>query len=273
MIYIIRYPNLDTRIPSASNITATPATTIITTDDILSYHLQETSGSWLQKHPDYKQYRGEIKSYKSPDKRNDSNNASQVVEMAYSTNSAPDEIRRGYFILTATTATPPNLGTTKGYAVFYEGNSTTRSSSAPEIATVTAASSRLAPTPLPPPIVQAFDSFELVGSTGNSTTIAQEAQAAQPAESGDEGSNDNDDNDGNDDNGAMTIATMTIATMTIATMTIMTTMEEAMIMAEAETMMEQTEAMMMEQTENTRERQMKNSQQNIHRPMANLGTR
>ena len=93
----------------------------------------------------------------------------KVVEIAYSTNSAPNEIRRGYFILTATTGTPPNLGTTKGYAVFYEGKCPPPVVPRAEMATVTAASSSLAPTPLPPPIVQAFDSFELVATAGNST--------------------------------------------------------------------------------------------------------
>ena len=78
------------------------------------------------------------------------------VEMTYSTNFAPNETRTGYFILTATNATSPNLGTTKGYSIFYEGNSTV------SVAETTIPSGSLAPTPLPAPIRQVFDSFELV---------------------------------------------------------------------------------------------------------------
>ena len=44
--------------------------------------------------------------------------------MTYNTNFAPNETRNGYFILAATNLTAPNVGTIKGYAVFYEGNST-----------------------------------------------------------------------------------------------------------------------------------------------------
>jgi hypothetical protein len=47
----------------------------------------------------------------------------KLVEMTYSTASAPDETRRGYFLLTATAATLPDLGTPKGYSILYEGSS------------------------------------------------------------------------------------------------------------------------------------------------------
>ena len=81
------------------------------------------------------------------------------VEMTYSTNFAPNETRIGYFILTSTNATAPNPGTTKGYSMFYEGNST---------ATTTAETTRppgsLASTPLPAQVRQVFDSFELVAA-------------------------------------------------------------------------------------------------------------
>jgi hypothetical protein len=91
----------------------------------------------------------------------------RFVEMIYTTaSSAPDEVKRGYFILTATNATSPNLGITKGYAVFYEGNSSTSSSAAatPQITRTTAAASAgsLAPVPLPLPVKHVFDSFELI---------------------------------------------------------------------------------------------------------------
>src|SRR5687768_5446639 len=83
----------------------------------------------------------------------------KLVEMTYSTNFAPNETRAGYFILTSTNATAPNPGTTKGYSVFYEGNST-----ATTTAETTRPSVSLASTPLPAPVRQVFDSFELVAA-------------------------------------------------------------------------------------------------------------
>ena len=196
VIYIIRYPDLDTRIRVANNITA--GNNNITTDDILSYHLKKLQEVGYRSIQTINSTEVRLNLTNPQTSETIATMPAKVVEIAYSTNSDPNEIRRGYFILTATTGTPPNLGTTKGYAVFYEGNSTTRSAAA-EIATVTAASSSLAPTPLPPPVVQAFDSFELVAAPEIAQTIAQDAQAAPPAESGDEGSNDNSNNDNNDD--------------------------------------------------------------------------
>jgi hypothetical protein len=124
--------------------------------------------------------------------------------MAYSTNSAPNEIRTGYFISTYTNETTPNLGTTKGYSVFYEGSPKTNTTSAtPEITTTTAAasSSLLALTPLTPAAGQVFDSFELIAAAGVAQGIvAQESQAAETTDGGDDGSNDNDDKSGSNDN-------------------------------------------------------------------------
>ena len=96
----------------------------MTIDNILSYHLQK-----LQEVG----YSG-IEIVNSTDTTLNVANAqtnetiatvpAKTVEMTYSTNFAPNETRTGYFILTATNATAPNLGTTKGYSMFYEGNST-----------------------------------------------------------------------------------------------------------------------------------------------------
>jgi hypothetical protein len=109
---------------------------------------------------------------------------SKLVEVTYSTASAPNETRTGHLISTATNATAPNLGTTKGYSVFYEGNSTT--AAAAEIAT---ASGSLLP---PPAVGQILDSFELI--------VAPEvAQAAETADNG--GDDDGGDDDGGDDDG------------------------------------------------------------------------
>ena len=217
VIYFIRYPDLDTRIQAASNVTTTATSNNsnnnnsnnnnMTTDNVLSYHLQK-----LQEVG----YRS-IQIVNSTDIRLNLTNPqtnetiatvpSRLVEMAYSTSSAPNEIRTGYFISTATNATAPNLGTTKGYAVFYEGNSTTTSSTAPVIQTTTAASGSLAPTLLSPAVGQVFNSFELIAAAG----VAPEA--AEIAEGGDDGANDD------DDDGAMTMTMMKTMTMTMMTMT------------------------------------------------------
>ena len=82
----------------------------------------------------------------------------RLIEITYSTNSAPSEIRRGYLIITATNATPPDVETITGYSVFYEGVPT---ATAAEEETTTPPGG-----PAPPPalIRQIFDSFELIPS-------------------------------------------------------------------------------------------------------------
>jgi PKD repeat protein len=92
----------------------------------------------------------------------------KLVAMTYSTNLAPNETRIGYFILTATAATPRNLGMITGYSIFYEGNSVAQ----------TVSSSSLAPPPPPPPPTpfpvaarQVFASFELLAAPAEPLTI------------------------------------------------------------------------------------------------------
>ena len=85
----------------------------------------------------------------------------KLVQMTYSTASsaAPNEIRTGYYLLTATSVASPNLDMITGYGVFYEDNST-----AIAAAEETTPSASLAPTPLPAPAREVFDSFELIAS-------------------------------------------------------------------------------------------------------------
>jgi hypothetical protein len=164
IIHIIRYPDLDTRLQGSNNVTTTTTNTTnnnnMTTDNVLSYHMQK-----LQEVG----YNG-IEIVNSTDMTlnvaNPQTNETiattvpaKLVEMTYSTNFAPNETRAGYFILTSTNATAPNPGTTKGYSVFYEGNST-----ATTTAETTRPSGSLASTPLPAPVRQVFDSFELVAA-------------------------------------------------------------------------------------------------------------
>src|SRR5215204_3059739 len=199
VIHIIRYPNLDTRIQAASNVstTTTNSNTNMTTDDIQSYHLQKLQEVGYRSMQIVNTTDTTLNLTNPQTNETITTVPARLVEIAYRTNSAPNETRTGYFISTATNATAPNLGTTKGYAVFYEGNSTTNTAAA-EITTATAASGSLAPTPLPPVVGQVFDSFELIAA-------AEVAQAAEIAEGGDDddddGANDedNDEDDANDD--------------------------------------------------------------------------
>jgi hypothetical protein len=94
----------------------------------------------------------------------------KTVEIIYSTSFAPDEIRRGHFILTATNATDPSPGKTKGYSVFYEGvSSNSTALFAEEIqaplrpTSVTPSGISILPSP-PPAVWQIFDSFELIAA-------------------------------------------------------------------------------------------------------------
>lgn len=155
IIHIIRYPNLDTSSLQVSNNNNNNNTDNMTSDNILLYHLQK-----LQEVG----YRG-IQIANSTETTVNITNPqtnqtiaivpAKLVEMAYSTNLSPNETRTGYFILTATNATAPNLGTTKGYSIFYEGNST---------ADVAASDSLSLTTALLPPIRQVFDSFQLIAA-------------------------------------------------------------------------------------------------------------
>src|ERR671923_1080123 len=159
VIHIIRYPNVGARL----GFTSDDIFTIINRDTIpnaiLAYHMQK-----LQEVG----YRN-IQIVNNTDTTINvistglNNNRiaatitvpAKLVEITYSTNFALNEIRRGYFILTATAATPRNLGTITGYSIFYEGNSATET---------TTPSGSLAPIPLPAPVRQVFDSFELVAA-------------------------------------------------------------------------------------------------------------
>ena len=180
VIHIVRYPDLDSRL-SDNNITSGN----ITTDSILSYHLQK-----LQEVG----YRG-IEIVNSTETTLNLTNAqtnqtiatvpAKLVEMTYSTNFAPTEIRLGYLLSTATDATSPNIGTTKGYTILYEGGS--------DAAEITSAAGSLSPLP-PIRVGQVFDSFELIVAPEVAQAIAQGAQTAQTVEG--EGNDDDDDNGG-----------------------------------------------------------------------------
>jgi hypothetical protein len=176
IIHIIRYPNLDTRLQTAYGV----STNNMTTDNILLYHLQK-----LQEVG----YRG-IQIVNSTETAVNVTDAqtnqtiamapAKVVEMTYMTNFGPNETRTGYFILTATNATAPNPGMTKGYSIFYENTSAVPAAAA-TVPTTTTGSPSLAPMPLIAAVAEVFDSFQLIAAPAG--VIGQSAAAAQTGQS------------------------------------------------------------------------------------------
>src|ERR671911_1191214 len=166
VIHIIRYPNTDTTILPDNNIT--------------TYHLQKLEEVGYTNIQTVNSTETTVNLTIPQTNQTAAAMPAKLVEMTYSTASAPDETRRGYFLLTATAATLPDSGTPKGYSILYEGSSI----SAAE--TTTTASSSLPPTPLPPVVEQIFGSFELIAAPEVAQLIAQqqEAEGAETAEGG-----------------------------------------------------------------------------------------
>ena len=191
VIHIIRYPDLDTRL-SANNITTTNNNLTTTTDNILAYHLQKLQEVGYRSMQIVNST--DMTSNLADPQTNETITTvpGKLVEMTYSTNFAPNEIKRGYFILTATNSTVPNVGTTKGYGVFYEGNSTTTTTPA-EITTAAAS------LPLPPQVGQVFDSFELIAAPEVAQALAETAEDDDDDEEDNGAEEEDDDNGGGDD--------------------------------------------------------------------------
>ena len=120
----------------------------------------------------------------------------RLVEIIYSTNSSPNEMRRGYIILTATNITPPNLQTITGYSIFYEGASGATTATVEETTTPSGSLS-----PAPAAVVQILSSFELIPSEEGVQTIlaAIAQQAAVSDESNDQVEEDGDEDDDEDE--------------------------------------------------------------------------
>jgi PKD repeat protein len=171
VIHVIRYPNLGAILGIASD-DDDDIFTIINRDTIpntiLAYHIQKLQEVGYR----------DIQIVNSTDTTINVDNSTglnnnriattipaKLVEMTYSTNFATNETRTGYFVLTATAATPRNLGTVTGYSVFYEGDNSAAT------ADTTTLSGSLVPTSLPAPARQVFDSFELVAARTEPLTV------------------------------------------------------------------------------------------------------
>src|SRR5215213_8123965 len=160
VIHIVRYPNLSPRLGFASDDVI--SNDDVTPDIILGYQMQKLQEVGYR----------DIRVVDSTDTTinvdistglNNSTIAATVpaklVEMTYSTNLAPDQIRKGYFISTATNATPRNLGNMTGYGIFYEGTSSTAAEGGEET-TLPSGGGLI----LSIPVMEVFDSFELIAT-------------------------------------------------------------------------------------------------------------
>src|SRR5919108_6023618 len=186
IIHIVRYPDLNARLQAAANNITTTTTNNnnnMTIDNVLSYHMQKLQQVGYRNIEIVNNTDTTLNVMDPQTNQTIATVPAKFVEMTYSTASAPNVIREGYFISTATNATAPYPGMTKGYNIFYEGNSTTTVAGTATPATIqqtttSAPSIRLgAPTlpPLPIAVQQVFDSFELIAAP----EVAQEMLAAQ----------------------------------------------------------------------------------------------
>src|SRR5215217_1386504 len=167
VIHIIRYPDLEARIQPANNVTV--------------YHLQKLQEVGYRDIQTVNSTATTVNITNPQTNETIATVPAKLVEITYSTNSTPNETRNGYFILTATAATDPDVGTTKGYAVFYEGDSNTSTTAATAETTTTTsttASDNLEPA-LPPAVALIFDSFELIAAPEVVQALGQQTAVGQ----------------------------------------------------------------------------------------------
>ena len=190
IIHIVRYPDLDIRLQVPNNITANNGN--LTIDNILSYHMQKLQEVGYHNITIVNSANTTVNITNAQTNQTVSTVPAKTVEIQYMTAvSSPNQIREGYFILTATNTTYPNVGMTKGYSVFYEGTSTATAAAA--VATIqettTAAttpptpSGSIEPTLLPALVRHMFESFQLIAAPEviQGMLAAQSQQAQEEA--------------------------------------------------------------------------------------------
>jgi len=190
IIHIVRYPNLDARFQFALDITANNNNTI--TDNILSYHVQKLQEVGYRNIEIVNNTETTVNLTNPQTNQTIQTVPAKFVEMTYVTDFTPNQTRTGYSILTATNATAPTPGVTKGYSVFYEGNSTADTTNGTPTLQKTTTSGNLHSS-LPASVRQVVDSFEL---------IAAEEVVAQTADGGGASGFDTGENDTVDGGGA-----------------------------------------------------------------------
>src|SRR5918996_4312814 len=174
IIHVVRYPDLDIRLQVPNNITTNNGN--LTIDNILSYHMQKLQEVGYHNITIVNSANTTVNITNAQTNQTVSTVPAKTVEIQYMTAvSSPNQIREGYFILTATNATYPNVGMTKGYSVFYEGISTVAVPSAIQTTPSTPLSGGGLPDP-PAAVRQILDSFELIAAP---EVIAQDMLAAQ----------------------------------------------------------------------------------------------
>ena len=189
IVHVIRYPDLNMRIQPTSNLTQLHLgelqevgysnIQITNTTDVTVNLTNPLTNETIQTVP------------------------ATFADVTYTT-AASNEMRTGHYILTSTNNTAPNATATKGYAVFYEGNSGGTNNTL-GTAAITPTTSIISP--LSPQVAQILDSFELIVTPEAAETLAQ--QAAEPAEftedttddEVEEEEEDEGDDNGGDDNG------------------------------------------------------------------------
>src|SRR5215216_7614453 len=175
VIHVVRYPNMGPRLGFASDDVI--GNDGVTPDFILGYQMQKLQEVGYR----------DIRIVDSTDTTVNvdittglNNNTiaatvpAKLVEMTYSTNLAPDQIRKGYFISTATNTTPRNLGNMTGYGIFYEGTSSAVAEGGEETRLPSGGGLIL-----PIPVMEVFDSFELIATEEEAQATEEEAQATE----------------------------------------------------------------------------------------------
>ena len=178
IIHIIRYPNLGGQL----GIAAEDINDIIP-DSILNYQIQKlqdvgyrdiniVNSTDLRIDVHYTT----AQDVPAPEALQQATVPARFVEITYSTDSAPNEMRSGYLFLTASNATPPNELIT-GYSVFYE-----RASGGTELGAQETTQSAMLQPAVSPAAAQILASFKLIASEevaqSISDVIAQQAAAA-----------------------------------------------------------------------------------------------
>jgi hypothetical protein len=188
VIHIVRYPDLNNRLQVGNTLpTTNNNNNSMINDNILLYHLQKLQEVGYRAIEIVNSTDMTVNLINPQTNETITTVPAKFVEMIYTTGIAPNETKSGYLISTATDVTVPNPGMTKGYTIFYEGSSVSA-------AEITIGFGSLSP--LPPPVRQVFDSFELIAETG-----AEQAEALEtPGEDGDDdGDGDGDGDDGGDE--------------------------------------------------------------------------
>jgi hypothetical protein len=198
VIHIVRYPDLNNRLQVGNTLpTTNNNSSSMINDNILSYHLQKLQEVGYRAIEIVNSTDMTVNLINPQTNETITTVPAKFVEMIYTTGIAPNETKSGYLISTATDVTVPNPGITKGYTIFYEG-------SAVSAAEITIGFGSLSP--LPPPVRQVFDSFELIAETGAEQAEALETPGDDGEEEddgdGDEGrAGDGDSDEVDDDNG------------------------------------------------------------------------